>query len=81
MQPNTPHYVWNISPSVMIGTHFLCTASILDTCHEIVHSCIYGLAVTNYIHYDTRTLLRRLLTVWILHYIDGPELSGEIMIL
>ena len=77
MKPNTPHYVWTISPSVMVGTHFLCTSSIMDTCFAVVHSSIYGHAVTNRIHYNARTLLRRLLTVWVLHYVDGPEISGK----
>lgn len=78
MRPCTPHYVLGIEPTIVHGRHFYSTSSIASTCCGIIHTFVQGYQVTNHTHSQTRTLLRRLLTVWINYYMAEQEKSGTL---
>jgi hypothetical protein len=70
MRPLTPHYVLGVQPSIVHGRHFYSTSCITDTCAGIIHSFVMCYEVTNQAQIRTRTLLRRLLTMWMNHYTE-----------
>src|SRR5208283_2600170 len=70
MRPLTPHYALGVEPSIVHGRHFYATSCITDTCAGIIHSFVMSYQVTNQAQTRTRTLLRRLLTMWMNHYTE-----------
>src|SRR5580658_646234 len=76
MRPCTPHYVLGVKPTITHGRHFYSSSTITDTCAGIIHSFVMASRVTNEDHTSTRTLLRRLLIMWIDYYCDGRSNSG-----
>jgi len=64
MKPHTPHYVVSLEPSIVWGRHFYASSTIRASVIGIVQTFVMGLAVTNALHDNTRTLLRRLMVMW-----------------
>jgi hypothetical protein len=63
------------------GHHYYMVSTMQASTHEIVHSFVRRHTVTNQLHYETRSLLRRLLCGWIDWYVRGPGLEGKLMTL
>jgi len=68
MRPNTPHYAMGVDNTIMLGRHFYSTAAIFDSCMGIIHTSILGMHITNQRHQESRTYLRRLMTMWVDHF-------------
>jgi hypothetical protein len=77
MRPNTPHYVLGIEDTIVHGRHFYASSTISDTCFAIVHTFVINDEITNQNHDHTRTHIRRLLTMWISHYMQDNDDDGE----
>lgn len=77
-RPNTPHYVLTTQHSVALGRHFFAMSSIVDSCHQIIHSFVLRYNVTNQLHYNTRTLLYRILTNCVNYYLDADLLPCKL---
>lgn len=77
MRPNTPHYVLGIEDTIIHGRHFYSSSTISDTCFAIVHTFVMNHSLTNQSHDHTRTYIRRLLTMWIKHYMDDNQDEGK----
>jgi hypothetical protein len=73
MRPNTPHYVLTIKNSITIGRHMYPSSTIRHSIMGIVHTFILNYSVTNTIHHDLNTVLRRMAARWTLHYDDVPD--------
>jgi hypothetical protein len=78
MRPNTPHFVLGIENSMMLGRHFYSASTIADSCFGLVHASTIGGFVTNQHHHNTMTFLRRILTMWVDHYMNGHETCKSI---
>jgi hypothetical protein len=75
MRPNTPHLVLGIENSMMLGRHFYCASTIADSCYGLVHTSTLGGFVTNQHHHRyIITFFRRILSMWIDHYMNGSEI-------
>jgi hypothetical protein len=68
MRPNTLHYVVTMEDSFVYGRHFLTSSTIQETCCGIVHCFLLGYCVTNTMHEGLSTMLRRMMSMWHVHY-------------
>lgn len=67
-RPSTVHYVVSTEDAIVYGRHFYCTSSIITSVSGIVHAFMLGNFITNDSHDRTRTLLRRLIFLWLNYY-------------
>jgi hypothetical protein len=79
MRPCTPHYVLGVEHSIVNGRHLYATSTIRDTCYGIIHTFVMSHTITNAEHNVTRTLLRRLLTMWIEYFTGNHESPCELL--
>jgi hypothetical protein len=70
MRPHTLHYVITMEDAFVYGRHFLATSTIQDTTWGIVHCFIKGLTITNDMHNELGTMLRRMMAMWHIYYYD-----------
>lgn len=70
------HYVLTMEHTVTQGQHYYLSSCIQQTSHEIVHSFVRRFTITNQLHYQTPTLLRRLLCRSIDWFVTGAWTSG-----
>ena len=75
MRPSTPHYVLTVADSITYGRHFYSASNISDSVYGVVHSFVLGLGVTNTLHDNTKTLMRRIMAMWYVHFVDGGKES------
>jgi hypothetical protein len=60
MQPGTPHMVISLENCRADGEFFYSAATMLKSCHALIHCCIMDPAITNSDHLaDTEPLLQR----------------------
>ena len=69
MCPTTPHYILMVEDSITYGRHFYARSTISRSVWGAVHSFLLGVAMTNAIHDNTRTLFRRVLAMWYDHFV------------
>lgn len=62
------HYVVSTEDAIVYGRHFYSTSSIARSVSGIVHTFILGYFITNDSHTHTRTLIRRLIYLWLKYY-------------
>jgi hypothetical protein len=62
--------VLGVENTIMHGRHFYATSCIATTCYGIIHTFVLNYTITNAQHNETRTLLRRMLAMWIDYYMD-----------
>ena len=74
--PNTLHYVVTVEDSIVYGRHTLSASSSPRIAMGIVHSFILGYRITNALHEDFHTMLRRMMVMWCSHYAYHP-LRGQ----
>jgi hypothetical protein len=73
MRPATPHYVLMVDDSITYGHHFYCASTISSSVYGIIHSFVLGAAVTNALHEETKTLMRRIMAMWYVHFVLSDE--------
>ena len=74
MRPTTPHYVLMVENSITYGRHFYAKSSIADSVYGVIHAFVLGHGITNALHDNTKTLLRRMMAMWYSHYVlDTPS--------
>jgi len=64
MMPGTRHYVITLQHAITWGRHFIAAATVSRTVIGIVHTFILDLGLTNALHDNTRTLIRRIMIMW-----------------
>jgi len=64
MRPCTPHYVITIDHAITFGCSFYASSAIWQTVIGIVQTFVGDTGLTNAIHDNTRTLLRRIMHMW-----------------
>jgi hypothetical protein len=64
MRPGTRHYVITLQHAITWGRHFIATSTISQTVTGIVHTFALDLGITNALHDNTRTLVRRMMVMW-----------------
>jgi hypothetical protein len=70
MCPNTLHYVVTMEDAFLYGRHFFSTSTVQNTACGIVHCFIMSRAITNDLHDDLGTMLRRMMAMWHVYYYD-----------
>jgi hypothetical protein len=75
MRPSTPHYVLTVEDSITYGRHFYSASTISDSVYGILHSFVLGIGVTNTLHDNTKTLMRRIMAMWYIHFVEAGEES------
>jgi hypothetical protein len=68
MMPCTLHYVVTVDHSITRGAHFYAASTITQSCMAITHILMCNALITNIDHPKARSLLRRLLVMWIQQY-------------
>jgi hypothetical protein len=58
------------------GEHYYMSSCVQASCHESVHSFVRRFTVTNQLHYQTQSLLRRLLRASVEWFVSGQWESG-----
>jgi hypothetical protein len=77
MKPNTMHYVLTVDDSITLGRHFFPCASSQATSFGAIHTFIMNYAITNTLHDDLITMLRRIMVMWHLSYDEDPFFTGQ----
>jgi hypothetical protein len=77
MKPNTLHYVLTVKDSITFGRHLFPCASSQQIAFGTIHTFIMNYAITNTLHEDLGTMLRRIMAMWHLNYDEDPFFSPE----
>ena len=77
-QPNAFHLVLTMEHTVTQGHHCYLVECVDKTSEEVVHSFVGRHTVTNQLHRETVSMLRRLLCASVLHYISGDYQEGKV---
>jgi len=72
MQPNTPHYVLTVEDSIVYGRHMYPSSVSQSIAFGIIHTFILSFGVTNTLHNEMFTFLRRLMAMWYTRYKEEP---------
>lgn len=75
MRPNTHHYVLTVDDAVTFGRHLYTSSTAQATSFGIIHSFILNYAVTNKLHDELFTMLRRMMTMWHIRYEQDSALD------
>jgi hypothetical protein len=68
------HYVITVEDSIVYGRHFFPVSSLQSTAFGIIHSFVLHFVVTNDSHTTFSTMLRCMMAMWHIHYIQQPSL-------
>jgi len=77
MRPNTPHAVFTMEHSIVLGGHFYSFVNLQDTVIAIIHCFVSDNLVTNTEHPDTRVLLFRMMQYLYKYYVQGADARSE----
>jgi hypothetical protein len=77
MRPGTPHYVVTVEDAIVYGNHFFATSTSQPTAFGIIHCFIMGYTITNQLHDDLFTFLRRQMAMWFTHFEHGAEFNTD----
>jgi hypothetical protein len=64
MRPCTPHYVVTIDNAITHGRSFYASSTIRQTVIGVAQTFVMDFGLTNAVHDNTRTLLRRMMHMW-----------------
>jgi len=64
MKPNTVHYVVTVDNAITYGRHFYPAHAAQLSTFGIIHVFILNYGVTNTLHNDIHTLVRRMMAMW-----------------
>jgi hypothetical protein len=78
MRPNTPHYVVTVKDSITHGRHLYTTSCSQSTAQGIIHTFIMTYAVTNALHDDLFTMLRRMMVMWHAFFVNPSPSPTEL---
>jgi hypothetical protein len=68
MRPNTVHFVITAGDSIVYGRHFYSNASMQASVFGIVHTFVMSYRLTNTLHEELDTMLRRMMVMWSAHH-------------
>jgi hypothetical protein len=68
MRPNTVHFVLTVEDSIVYGRHFYSKAAMQATVFGIVHTFVMSYTLTNALHDELDTMLRRMMVMWSAHH-------------
>jgi len=71
------HYVVTIENAITIGRHLYPSACSQDTAFGIIHTFVLNYMITNTLHDDLYTMLRRIMAMWHLNYDEDPFFHGH----
>jgi hypothetical protein len=77
MRPNTLHYVVTIESSIVYGRHFYSASTVQSSILGIVHTFIMSNGITNVLHDQLHTMLRRMMAMWYENYDQDPLSQGS----
>lgn len=77
MKPNTLHYVLTVDNAITIGRHLYPSSCSQDTAFGIIHTFVLNYMVTNTLHDNLYTMLRRIMAMWHLNYDEDPFFNGH----
>jgi hypothetical protein len=72
VKPGTPVYDLTAQDAIVHGRFFYSSSTSQSTAFAIVHNFILRTGVTNQLHCERFTFLRRLMAMWLNHYSEDP---------
>src|SRR5215472_2998198 len=75
------HYVLTLEHAVAEGHHYYQASTLQATSFQIVHSFVHQFSITNQTHDSAPSMLRRILTATIDHYLSSNPPDGMICLL
>jgi len=77
MKPNTPHAVFTVEHSIVLGGHFYSFSNLQETVNAIIHCFAIDNIVTNTEHPETRVLLFRMMQYLYKFFVQGADVRSE----
>lgn len=71
MRPNTVHFVITVEDCIVYGRHFYSSASMQASIFGIVHTFVMSYTLTNTLHEELDTMLRRMMVMWSAHHFQS----------